>query len=66
MGKVNMVKKGLSVEIPEKLVVALDELAKKTGRKKTLLVGASLGEFLEASAGEQEEIIKKYLNTHKD
>ena len=61
-----MAKKGLSVELPEELIAALEELAKRTGRKKTLLVGASLGEFLEASEGEQEEIIKKYLTTRKD
>lgn len=61
-----MVKKGLSVELPEELIVALDELAKRTGRKKNLLVGASLEVFLESSEGEQEDIIKKYLKTHKD
>ena len=61
-----MAKKGLSVELPEKLVISLDELAERTGRKKTLLVGASLGDFLEANEQKQEEIIKKYLNTQKD
>ena len=57
-----MVKKSLSVEIPENLMLSLDELVKRMGRKKNLLVGASLHEFLEAGEQKQEEIIKKYLN----
>jgi predicted transcriptional regulator len=60
-----MVKKSLSIEIPESLVVSLDELAKTTGRKKNLLVGALLLEFLNARAEEQEEIIKRYLMWEK-
>lgn len=61
-----MEKKSLSTEIPEKLVISLDELAKRTGRKKTILVGASLNEFLQASSERQEEIIKQYLNLNTE
>lgn len=61
-----MAKKGLSVEIPERLMLSLDELAKRTGRKKTLLVAASLHEFLGAGAERQEEIIKQYLNAYRE
>ncbi len=60
-----MVKKPMSMEIPESLVLSLDELAKKTGRKKNLLLAASLNDFLEATAEEQERIIRKYLDTHQ-
>ncbi len=60
-----MVKKPLSIQIPESLVLSLDELAKKTGRKKNLLLAASLNDFLKATAEEQERIIRKYLDTHQ-
>ena len=60
-----MVKKPMSMEIPESLVLSLDELAKKTGRKKNLLLAASLNDFLKATAEEQEKIIRKYLDTHQ-
>jgi predicted transcriptional regulator len=66
MGKAGMAKKNLSVELPEYLTISLGKVAKRTGRKKTLLVGASLLKFLEAGEGEQEEIIRKYLDTSKD
>ena len=59
-----MVKKPVSMEIPESLVLSLGELAKKTGRKKNLLLAASLNDFLKATAEEQEKIIRKYLDTH--
>ena len=61
-----MAKKGLSVEIPEELVAALDALAKRTGRNKTLLVKVALSEFLGLVETAQEEIIKRYLKTHEN
>lgn len=57
-----MAKKPMSVEIPESLVLSLDELAKRTGRKKNLLLAASLNDFLKATEAEQEKIIRKYLD----
>ncbi len=60
----DVVKKPLSMQIPESLVLSLDELAKRTGRKKNLLLAASLNDFLKATAEEQERIIRKYLDTH--
>jgi len=60
-----MAKKPMSMEILESLVLSLDELAKKTGRKKNLLLAASLNDFLKAAAEEQEMIIRKYLDTHQ-
>jgi len=60
-----MAKKPMSMEIPESLAMSLDELAKRTGRKKNLLVAASLNDFLKAAAEEQEKIIRKYLDTHQ-
>lgn len=61
-----MAKKSLSVEIPESLKVSLDELARRTGRNKNALVGASLHDFLEAGAEKQEEIVKQYLNAYQE
>ena len=58
-------KKPLSVEIPKSLALSLDELAKTTGRKKNLLLAASLSEFLNLKAEEQEKIIRKYLDTYQ-
>ena len=58
-----MTKKSMSVEIPEILASSLDELAKKTGRKKNLLLAASLNDFLKATEEKQEKIIRKYLDT---
>ena len=60
-----MVKKPLSMEIPESLVLSLDELAKRTGRKKNLLLAASLDDFLKATEVEQEKVIRKYLGTYQ-
>ena len=60
-----MVKKPLSMEIPESLVLSLDELAKRTGRKKNLLLAASLDDFLKATEEEQEKIIRKYLDIYQ-
>ena len=57
-------KKPMSAEIPEKLALCLDELAKKTGRKKNLLLAASLNNFLNATDEDQEKIIRKYLAVH--
>jgi len=54
-------KKPLSVEIPENLALSLDEFAKRTGRKKNLLLAASLNNFLKANEQEQEKVIRKYL-----
>ena len=59
-----MAKKLISLEIPESLALSLDELAKKTGRKKNLLLAVSLNNFLKATEEEQEKIIRKYLNTY--
>ena len=61
-----MEKKSLSVDIPENLAVSLDKLAKTSGRKKNLLVGASLYEFLNIEPHRQEEIIKQYLNANQE
>jgi len=58
-------KKMISVEIQEKLALSLDELAKRTGRKKNLLLAASLSDFLEATEEEQEKIIRKYLDAYQ-
>ncbi len=60
-----MAKKPMSMEIPESLVLSLGELAKKTGRKKNLLLAASLNDFLKATEEEQEKIIRKYLDTYQ-
>ena len=58
-------KKPMSVEIPENLVLSLDELAKRTGRKKNLILAASLNNFLNATEKEQEKVIRKYLEVYK-
>jgi predicted transcriptional regulator len=60
-----MVKKPMSVEIPESLALSLNELAKRTGRKKNLLLAASLSDFLKATEEEQEKIIRKYLDDYQ-
>ena len=60
-----MVKKPLSMEIPESLVLSLDELAKRTGRKKNLLLAASLDDFLKATEEEQEKIVRIYLANYQ-
>ena len=60
-----MAKKPMSMEIPESLVLSLAELAKKTGRKKNLLLSASLNSFLKATEEEQEKIIRKYLDANQ-
>ena len=60
-----MAKKPMSMEIPESLVLSLAELAKKTGRKKNLLLSASLNNFLKATEEEQEKIIRKYLDANQ-
>lgn len=60
-----MAKKIMSMEIPETLVLSLDKLAKRTGRKKNLLLAASLDNFLKATEGEQEKIIRTYLDAHQ-
>ena len=59
-----LVKKGLSAEIPEDVSASLDELAGHTGRKKNLLVGASLYEFLSTEPGRQGQIIRQHLTAH--
>jgi len=61
-----MAKKLMSMEIPESLVLSLDELAKRTGRKKNLLLAVSLNSFLKATEEEQEKIIRKYLDTYHE
>ena len=60
-----MIKKPLSVEIPDTLVQSLDETAKRTGRKKNLLLAAALNDFLKATEIEQEKVIRKYLDTYQ-
>ncbi|MBW2031514.1 MAG: hypothetical protein JRJ31_20845 [Deltaproteobacteria bacterium] len=60
-----MSKKQMSTEIPERLALSLDELAKRTGRKKNLLLAASLDNFLKATKEEQEKIIRNYLDTYQ-
>ncbi|MFC1897592.1 hypothetical protein ACFLX8_03395 [Chloroflexota bacterium] len=60
-----MMKKPMSMEIPESLALSLDELAKRSGRKKNLLLAASLNSFLKASEEEQEKIIRKYLDAYQ-
>jgi len=55
----------MSLEIPESLALSLDKLAKSTGRKKNLLLAASLKAFLEATGEEQEKIIKEYLGAYQ-
>ncbi|OGN89963.1 MAG: hypothetical protein A2158_04880 [Chloroflexi bacterium RBG_13_46_14] len=59
-----MAKKPISVQIPENLALSLDELAKRTGRKKNILLGASLNHFLKTTEEEQEKIIRKYLDVY--
>ena len=60
-----MIKKPLSVEIPDTLVQSLDETAKMTGRKKNLLLAAALNDFLKATEVDQEKVIRKYLDTYQ-
>ncbi len=60
-----MAKKPMSVEIPESLALSLDKLAKTTGRKKNLLIAASLNDFLKATEEEQEKIIREYLGAYQ-
>jgi len=61
----SMAKKPISVQIPESLALSLDELAKRTGRKKNLLLAASLNDFLNATGEKQEKIIRTYLDTYQ-
>jgi len=60
-----MAKKSMSMEIPETLALSLGELAKRTGRKKNLLLAASLDNFLKTTEGEQEKIIRTYLDAYQ-
>jgi len=60
-----MTKKLLSVEIPNTLIQSLDETAKRTGRKKNLLLAAALNDFLKATEAEQEKIMRNYLDTYQ-
>ena len=60
-----MAKKPMSMGIPEGLALSLDELAKRTGRKKNLLLAASLNNFLKTTEGEQEKIIRTYLDAYQ-
>ena len=60
-----MAKKFISMGIPEGLALSLDKLAKKTGRKKNLLLAASLNNFLKVTKGEQEKIIRTYLDAYQ-
>ena len=59
-----MTKKPMSMEIPETLASSLGELAKRTGRKKNLLLAASLNNFLKTTEEEQEKIIRIYLDEY--
>jgi len=58
-------KKPISVEIPETLALSLDKLARRTGRKKNLLLAASLDTFLKVTEEEQEKIIREYLDAYQ-
>jgi predicted transcriptional regulator len=58
-------KKPMSFEIPENLAISLDELAKRTGRKKNLLMATSLNNFLKATEEEREKAIRKYLGDYQ-
>lgn len=60
-----MTKTPISVEIPDTLVRSLDETAKKTGRKKNLLLAAALDDFLRATEAKQENVIRKYLSVYE-
>ena len=60
-----MAKKSVSMQIPESLALSLDELARKTGRKKNLLLAASLDSFLKVTEEEQEKIIREYLDAYQ-
>jgi len=59
-------KKPMSAQIPEKLALSLDQLAKRTGRKKNLILAASLNDFLNATEKEQEKSIRRYLEVHEN
>ncbi len=45
--------------------VTLDDLAKRSGRKKNLLLAASLNYFVKATEEEQEKMIRKYLDAYQ-
>jgi predicted transcriptional regulator len=60
-----MMKKPMSMEIPESLASSLDDLAKRSGRKKNLLLAASLDNFVKATEEEQEKMIRKYLDAYQ-
>lgn len=60
-----MTKKPITVVIPEKLVLSLNETAKRTGRKKNLLLAASLFNFIISKEEEQEKIIRNYLDVYQ-
>ncbi|GEM_PF-1513949 len=60
-----MAKKPISVQIPENLALSLDELAKRTGRKKNILIAASLNHFIKGTEEEQEKIVRKYLDAYQ-
>ncbi len=60
-----MAKKPVSMQIPESLALSLDELARKTGRKKNLLLAASLDSFLKVTEEEREKIIREYLDAYQ-
>jgi predicted transcriptional regulator len=65
LARLIVAKKSISMEIPESLALSLDELAKRTGRKKNILLAASLNDFLKATEEEQEKIIRKYLDAYR-
>ena len=60
-----MIKKPMSMEIPESLASSLDELAKRSGRKKNLLLAASLHYFVKATEDEQEKMIRRYIGAYQ-
>ena len=59
-----MEKKPICTELPEPLKSKLDDLSKRPGRNKNILVGASLHFFLEAPTDDQENVLRKYLNDY--
>lgn len=59
-----MEKRPICTELPEPLKSKLDDLSKRSGRNKNIIIGASLHLFLEEPADNQENVIRKYLNDY--
>ena len=61
-----MVKKNITVGIEDSVNNSLNKLSKRSGRKKNLLIGAALNDFLTSSQDRQEDMIKNYLASNSD